>query len=143
MKKAKLLAFVIIASILASTLLISTTQHVYVRADTVFQDNFETGDFSTWTGTMESNGTMEIVLSPVLEGDYSAMSSLNGWWNSFAFAYYTFDAEPVLYHREYIRVSDLPPVNTETDLFGIMDHYPPTAHLGTIAIDNDGTNYRW
>ena len=48
----------------------------------------------------------------------------------------------LLYHREYIQFSALPPVGAECDLFGIMNIHR-TIHLGTVSIANDGADYQW
>ena len=114
----------------------------YVHADTVFADDYETGDYSAWAGTVTATGQM-LISTNAYDGNYSAQCSLNAWtWQDYAFAFYNFSAENILYHREYVKISALPPAGAEVDLFGVMDD-PRTSHLGTIAIDNNGTNYRW
>jgi hypothetical protein len=141
MKKTGVTTFILITSILASAILISSTQHVY--AASVFEDDFETGDYSHWSGTVNYTGsTMEMSSTDVYTGNYSALCSISSQIGTYAYTHYNFSAESILYHREYIKVSALPPSGVYCDLFGIMD-YLRTQHLGTIAIENDGTNYRW
>ncbi len=133
------LAFLIITS----TLLISLVPHVY--AETVF-DDFETNDYSKWTGTtVDAESILGISAATVFEGLYSADCAINGAVGSYAYAYKDLgSATSVLYHREYIQVSALPAQGAETDLFGIMNKTGAGgAHLGTVAIDYDGSYYRW
>jgi hypothetical protein len=142
MRTKNILVIILAVSILASTLTISSTQSVY--AATLFGDGYETGDYSAWTDKANSAGSiMGMSETTVFEGHYSADCIIGDTIGSYAYTYYTFSAVPVLYHREYIRVSTLPPSGAETDLFGIMDYAGTGTHLGTIAIQNDGSNYRW
>jgi hypothetical protein len=79
----------------------------------------------------------------VFDGIYSADCSLSATVGTFAFVYKNLATVPVLYNREYIRFSSLPPAGAETDLLGIMNVVGTGEHLGTIAIQNNGTNIRW
>ena len=115
-----------------------------VKATPFFTDGYETGDFSNWQGTSDDSGSqMTISTTTVFAGSYSADCSLSSTIGTYAYVYKSFSAIPVLYHREYIRVSSLPPSDAETDLFGIMDVIATGTNLGTIGIQNDGSNYRW
>ena len=141
MKKSNVITVILITSILASAILISSTQHVY--AASVFEDDFETADYSHWAGTVNYTGsTMQMSSTDVYTGNYSAQCSISNQFGTYAYTHYNFSAESVLYHREYIKFSALPPTGLYCDLFGIMD-YLRTQHLGTVAIENNGTNYRW
>ena len=141
MFKKRLFTSIIVISIIFATLSFILPQNVY--AATIFSDTYETADYSAWTGTIENtNSTMDISSSISYESTYSAVCSLTSVWNTYAFAYYNLSAESTLYHREYIQVSGLPNSGVGTDLFGIMDN-PRTSHLGTVAIDNNGSDYRW
>jgi hypothetical protein len=79
----------------------------------------------------------------VFNGSFSADCSLSDTVGTFAFAYKNLATVPVLYNRQYVRLSSLPPAGAETDLLGIMNVVATGEHLGTIAIQNDGTNIRW
>lgn len=141
MQTKKAIMIVLLALIVTSTLLFS--QRHYVYADTVFTDDYETADYSAWAGTLTLNSSEMLISSTdVYNGSYAAQCSLDDYWETYAFVHYNFSAENVIYHREYVKFSALPPSGTECDLFGIMD-YNRTKHLGTVGIDNDGTNYRW
>ncbi len=143
MKTKKPLTIILLACILISTMMILSPENV--KAATFFTDNFETGDYSNWTGTGNSNtgSSMQMSTTTVFQGLYSADCSISDTVGTYAFVYKNFAAVPVLYHREYIRLSTLPSAGAQTDLFGIMDVAGAGAHLGTIAIQNDGTNIRW
>ena len=140
-----LIAVILVFSILASALLILPPQGVY--AATVFTDNYETGTYSNWSGTVNTSSSMQMSTntSLVFAGNYSADCQLDGTNGTYAYAYTNLSApQPTtLYHREYIRISALPPAGTEIDLFGIMDIIGSGHHLGTIGIQNDGSNYLW
>ncbi len=141
MFKKKQFTSILVISIIIATLSFVLTQNVY--ATTIFSDTYETADYSAWTGTIENtNSTMDISSSISYENTNSAICNLSSVWNTYAFAHYNFLAESTLYHREYIQVSGLPNSGVGTDLFGIMDN-PRTSHLGTVAIDNNGSDYRW
>jgi cell division septation protein DedD len=142
MQTKKAIIIVLLALIITSTLLFSQRQYVY--AAVIFTDEYETANFSAWTGTeVLPNSTMLITSTEVYNGSYAAQSSLDNTWGGYAFAHYNFEAETILYHREYVKISVLPPENATVDLFGIMDNLR-TAHLGTIAINNDETEgLRW
>ncbi len=140
------IAIILVISILASTLIFLPQQGVF--AATVFTDDYETGTFSNWSGTeIWSPSSMQITsnTSIVFAGNYSADCALDGTNGTYAFAYtnLTSPLPTTIYHREYIRVSDLPPAGTETDLFGIMDVIGSGHHLGTIGIRSDSSNYLW
>ena len=141
MQTKKAIMLVLLALIVTATLLYSQNQ--YAHAAVIFADEYETGNFSAWTGIEElPNSTMLITSTDVYNGSYAAQCSLDYEWQAYAYAYYNFGAEPVLYHREYIKISALPPENSTLDLFGIMDDLR-TTHLGTIAIDNSENNLSW
>ena len=142
MEKRKVIAItvVLLASFIAFALLIQPYQYAY--AAVIFETDYETGDYSAWTGISTfNNGEMLITSTEVYDGTYSAQCSLGQMYNSTAYAYYILSAER-LYHREYIKVSDLPPNGTSLNLFGIMDEYLQK-HICTITIDNNDSNYLW
>jgi hypothetical protein len=142
MQTKKTITIMLLACILISTLTFLSPGGVL--AATFFSDNYETGNYSNWTGTLDNAGSsMQISSTTVFAGLYSADCSISDNIETYAFVYKNFASVPVLYHKEYIRLSSLPPAGAETDLFGIMDIVGPGVHLGTIAIQNDGTNIRW
>jgi hypothetical protein len=142
MRAKNIITILIVVCILVSTLMISSPRGVY--AATVFADNYESGDYSNWEGTVNVSGSlMQISSTTVFQGHYSADCAISDTIGTAAYTYDSFSPVPVLYHREYVRVSSLPPSGASTDLFGIMDNIGTGTHLGTIAIQNDGSNYRW
>jgi hypothetical protein len=142
MRTKGIIAFIIIISILASTMMSSS--YLTVAASPIFTDDFESGSYSNWTGAVSVSGsTTGMSTATVFEGHYSADCTLSDVIGTYAFVYKDLATVPVLYHREYIRLSTLPPAGAATDLFGIMDIVETGVHLGTIAVQNDGTNIRW
>ena len=142
MRIKKTITTMLLACILISTMMVLSPGGV--RAVTFFADSYETGNYSNWTATVNNAGSsMQMSSTTVFEGLYSADCSISDTVGTYAFVYKNFAAVPVLYHKEYIRLSTLPPAGAETDLFGIMDVAGAGVHLGTIAIQNDGTNNRW
>jgi len=71
----------------------------------IFSNGFEEGDFSAWTGT---NGSPDVVGSPVNEGSYSARFNASG-----EYCYITFGAETTIYTRTYLRFNATPGANYE------------------------------
>ena len=142
-----IITIILVFSILASTLIFLPPQGVY--AATVFTDNYETGTYSNWSGTVNSSASSSMQMSSnaslVLAGNFSADCALDGTNGTYAYAYTNLQSPlpSVLYYREYIRISSLPPAGTGTDLFGIMDIIGSGHHLGTISILNDSSNYLW
>ncbi len=143
MQTKKIITVILLVSILISSL--TALSPGGVEAALIFTDNYNTGDYSFWTGTENNTGSsMQMSSAPVFEGLYSANCSVSDAVGTYAFVYKNLAAVPaILYHREYIRISTLPPAGAETDLCGIMDIIGPGVHLGTIAIQNNGTNIHW
>ncbi len=114
MNKEKPFIATILTLIVASTLLFASTHYVY--AETLFEDNYESGDYSSWAGTLTASGsTMEISTTTVYDGVYAANCSLSSTLNTYAFAHCTLvRTETTIYHREYIQVSALPPSRSRT-----------------------------
>jgi hypothetical protein len=142
MRTKKTITILLSVCILISTMMILSPGGVI--AATFFADSYEAGNYSNWTATLNNLGSsMEMSSTTVFEGLYSADCSISDNVGTYAFVYKNFAALPVLYHKEYIRLSTLPPAGAETDLLGIIDIVGIGQHLGTIAIQNDGTNIRW
>jgi hypothetical protein len=141
MQTRKAIVIILLASILASILLFS--QNHYVYAATIFADGYETGNFSSWDGTETMNSSFLAADSlNFYNGSYGGKCYLDNTWGAYAFAYYHFPSESILYHREYIKFDTLPPAGSQVDLFGIMD-YPRTTHIATVGISNNGTHNQW
>ena len=143
MRNKKTITTILLAFILISTMMVLSPGGVL--ATIIFTDGYETGNYSNWTATVNNTGSsMQMSPTTVFEGLYSADCSISNTVGTYSFVYKNFAAVPVLYHKEYIRISTLPPAGAETDLFGIMDVAGPGAHLGTIAIQyENGTHSRW
>jgi len=78
---------------------------VYVEAQAIFSDGFESGDFSAWTGTTTSgSGTITVVTERAHHGIYSAKSYKPNSLSS-AYVYKTFTAASTIYVRFYLYLS--------------------------------------
>jgi len=140
MKRTKEITIILLSLFVASTFCFLLQS---VQAAPVFADSYEAGNYSAWTGTVNTGSQMLITSTGVYDGIYSAHCSLNNAYQTYAYAFYNFSAATIMYHREYVKISDLPTQpGTTVDLFGIMDD-PRTTHLATIGIDNNGGIYRW
>src|SRR5665648_44849 len=106
MKTKKTSTIMLLTCILISTLMILSPEGV--QAATFFTDYYETGDYSNWTGTVPNTGSsMQMSLTTVFEGQYSADCTISDTVGTYAFVYKNFATVPFLYHREYIRLSTL------------------------------------
>ena len=86
---------------------ISVKQREYLAQffTTIFEDGFESGDFSNWTGTSTSAGeTAEVVTTDPHHGSYHAKFTCDGSSTAeYAYAYKTV-SETVLYTRAYFKI---------------------------------------
>ena len=86
---------------------ISVKQREYLAQffTTIFEDGFESGDFSAWTGTSTSAGeTAEVVTTDPHHGSYHAKFVCDGSSNGeYAYVYKTV-SETVLYTRAYFKI---------------------------------------
>jgi DNA-directed RNA polymerase subunit RPC12/RpoP len=96
---------------------VSASQREYLTRffTIIFQDGFESGDFSAWTGT---SGTPTIVTSPVHHGSYAAQAGNNQYF------YKNIAAYNELYYRFYINFSSLT-ADTHSDIAQINDISTP------------------
>jgi len=66
----------------------------------IFEDGFESGDFSAWDGT-EATGTLEITSSPVYQGSYACKATITDY--EYATPYKNFASPPsTIYARFYV-----------------------------------------
>jgi parallel beta-helix repeat protein len=96
-----LFLFLLVSS---STLLVSNNvfQNLYVEGAPAvfFEDGFESGDFSAWTGTSVSGGVLE-VQTVAYDGTY-AERAYDTTGSQHAYAYTTFPGQTTIYFRTYI-----------------------------------------
>jgi hypothetical protein len=101
----------------------------------IFQDGFESGDFSAWTGTRKTSGdTITVVTSEPHHGTYhsqASMSAVNATIK-YAYVYKTVDLAE-FYVRFYFKLKDNLPFTTSTDELILI-----YAAAGTTAIFQAG-----
>jgi hypothetical protein len=107
----------------------------------IFQDGFESGDYSAWSSTTVSgNGTLTINSSIVHHGVYSSKSSWSAG-GDLAYATKTFANTSVLYVREYVLLQDLPQTGTLTRFLTIR---AGTTEMGMIGLERSSAGVlRW
>ena len=110
----------------------------------IFSDNFETNDFSNWTGETTGGGAVIETVSDIkYAGDYSThFSTPEGSW---ATEYKTL-ASPYtdLYVREYARLNALPSSGNLVTMMGLFNGVPSDAGtIAVVALYNDGGTPYW
>ena len=99
----------------------------------IFIEDFETGDFSLWVGTI---GTPVIVANPVHHGSNAAQfDALNDW------SWKTWSAESTVYARTYHRWTTEPTSGSLHSLF-YLDETGGNSRV-EIFIYNDGGTVKW
>ena len=110
---------------LQSSVVIPSTGSIdYGATGVVFEDDFESGDFSAWTGVRTKAGDIATVeqVNPY-EGDYNAHFLTNGTISGIeeALSYYTVSPErSEIYARGYYYVSSGLPLDDNDDRFGLI-----------------------
>jgi len=107
---------------------------------TIFEDGFESGDFSAWDGTYVSAGeTANVVTSNPYQGTYNARFVTNGdgTYES-AYCYKNLNEEPVVYARGYFYLSQTSQERGPTLIMLLGDAY----ELAYARLRPDGTD-KW
>ncbi|MEM3579287.1 MAG: hypothetical protein QXK47_02375 [Candidatus Bathyarchaeia archaeon] len=109
----------------------------------IFQDGFESGDFSAWTGTtVDSENTLEVISSAAHHGSYGARSKASAFAGN-AFCYKTLDSvQTELHARMYVKVLSW---GSMTGYGGPLLLITTTGgvRLAFCGIYNDGGTYKW
>jgi len=111
---------------------------------TLFEDGFESGDFSAWSGTSTTSGqTIEVTTANPKQGSYNARSNLSGSGTRRAYCYKSGFNESIIHVRLYVMFKDAIPNASYSD--GIIVMYvrnvENTAGLFQVAVGN--TDSRW
>ena len=113
---------------LSFLILLSMLNFQIVEAETyIFEDGFESGDFSEWTGTKTLNGNIEVDSTHVYQGSYAAHANVTqtaGWEK--ASCYKDITAKATVFARAYFYITTMP-INT---------HY-----LTLIKLSNTSTGF--
>ena len=93
--------------VLASKLNEKQRQLLFKYFTTIFEDGFESGDFSNWSGTTESDGSITVESTDPYQGTYHAEASISTGTNvRRAYCYKTGLDEGILYMRQYVKFLD-------------------------------------
>jgi len=89
----------------------------------IFEDGFESGDFTAWTGTTVSDtyGSLTVQDTTKHKGTYAANSTITSqaaWTN--AFCYKTFTGVTTAYMRQYVYVSSFSTPNYARGFMGLV-----------------------
>jgi len=102
----------------------------------IFEDDFETGDFSKWTGTV---GTPSIVTDPVHHGTYGMKADGGAYENEYA--YKTFTPYSTIYARAYLRWPTNPTLDNRLDgMIVLLGAWGSVVQGGII---NDAGTMKW
>ncbi|MEM2147952.1 MAG: hypothetical protein QXJ94_05045 [Candidatus Bathyarchaeia archaeon] len=104
----------------------------------IFQDGFESGDFSAWTGTKVYSGcSLTVVTEQAHHGSRSAKAvSTSGNIDYPACCYKTFTAQTTLFARAYVRWASFPSSNNR-------DQVLETYEGATFGVINDAGTMKW
>jgi uncharacterized repeat protein (TIGR02543 family) len=99
----------------------------------IFEDGFESGDFSAWTAT---TGTPSVVSTTSHHGTYSMETNAND-----EYVRKTITGTRTVFTRFYVKFDNLP----TTGQFGYLVHVAVAgvSNLHALGLYNDGTNIRW
>ena len=109
----------------------------------VFQDGFESNNYTAWTGTEESVGTIAAATDQTREGTYSSKSSISAG-SGYADCYKTFSPTlSIVYSRFYMRFSSFPEANGA--VWAFID-YDSVSMQGSVRIHikrQAAGDFRW
>ncbi len=109
----------------------------------IFNDGFESGDFSAWTGTV---GTPSVTANQPHHGNYSMETTVDN-----NFVYKTFTAQSDIYVRFYFRTSAGVENNRDIAMLTLNNDTTEIAHLSIrevawqefLRLNVGGSNYEW
>jgi len=109
-------------------------------ATTIFSDGFESGDFSNWSGTTTSGGTITVESTDPYQGTYHAEANMNsGTSLRQAYCYKTGLNEGIFYMRQYVKFLDHLTSGTSDEI--IVMYARGTAGVFQVGIKE--ANGRW
>lgn len=110
----------------------------------LFEDGFETNDFSKWTGTSKS-ATAALVTESVNphHGTYNAKASVPTTANTFAYCHQTIASNPILYARAEIKFLTLALSNSGNRLEVLVLDYGDYEYAVRAVVRNNGGTLYW
>jgi hypothetical protein len=113
-----------------------------VKSATIFTDDFESNNYSGWTGTYFQGGTtLETVGAPVHHGSYSS-HALATAWTGYVYSYQNFAAATTVYSRLYARIESGPASGRFTLFNTLASDYWHNSIVG-VGIYNDTGTLKW
>lgn len=110
----------------------------------VFEDGFESGDFSAWDSTRSDNGGSISVSSDYAHhGTYSEKVVLANQASSYAWASYSIYPEPLMFARFQVKFSALPPNSGDWEKLSPFVRYPGPTFLLFPIVKNDTGTIKW
>jgi hypothetical protein len=108
------------------------------KAAVIFQDEFESGNFSAWTGNYaDTDCTAEVVPAPVKSGFYSGkfVTAAVASGNKKAYVYKSLSDASYYYARAYVYLdSDALPLDDVDDRFGFIQFLAGSTPLATAQV---------
>jgi len=109
----------------------------------IFEDGFESGDFSNWSGTTASSGTISVTNANPKQGTYNARSELSGSGERKAYCYKSGFNEGIIHVRLYVMFKDAIPSASTSDGISIMYVRNVDNTAGLFQVSVGYTNSRW
>jgi len=132
----------ILSSFLLFCLLSSLLFIPVALSATIFADDFESNNYSSWTGTyFQSGTTLETVGTPIHHGLYSS-HALAVAWKDYAYSYRNFAAAATVYSRLYVRIVSGPADGRFTLFNTLASDYWRNSIVG-VGIYNDAGTLKW
>jgi hypothetical protein len=86
----------------------------------IFQNGFEEGDFSAWTGTViQGSGSLAVSSGSAHHGSYKATASNSSQSDAYC-RYLEANGYTIAYAREYVKISAYPNENAYTGFIGLV-----------------------
>ena len=123
---------------------ISAKQRDYLAQyfTTLFEDGFESGDFSAWSGTSTAGGSIEVTTANPKSGSYNARANITGTGTRKAYCYKSGFDESIIHVRLYVQFHDALP-ETTSDSITILYVRNKANTAGLFQVGIGYSNSRW
>jgi len=123
---------------------ISAKQRDYLAQyfTTLFEDGFESGDFSAWSGTSTSGGSIEVTTANPKSGNYNARANITGTGTRQVYCYKSGFDENIIHIRLYVQFHDALP-ETTSDSITILYARNKANTAGLFQVGIGYSNSRW
>ncbi|MGQ9680720.1 MAG: InlB B-repeat-containing protein [Candidatus Bathyarchaeia archaeon] len=112
---------------------------------TIFEDGFESGSFSQWTGLSVTSGETATVVSGMPhDGSYSARFTTNGGGGTErAYVYRNIDSQTEVYVRGYFYIDSGLPLDVANDRFNLYAFMSGSTTLASMGVRRTSTSTVW